>query len=303
MFHASTGGVHAATSMIATGRRPAHKEVRMLRRLSRSTTIAVCVIAAMAPGSVPAAAASGPAVMAAIGDSITRAPYNCDALVDCPAQSWSTGTDPKVNSHYRRLLRGNPALSGHNYNDAVSGAQASGLGSQADRAVTQRAEYITLLIGANDACAPSEAEMTPVDTFRGQIDTALAKLKTGVPNARVLVASIPDLKRLWYIGRNSPDAWSRWEILDLCQSMLANPWSTAPEDNARRDRVRQRVIDYNTQLAQACAAYGSNCKYDGNAVFNFPFTLDHVSAYDYFHPSVAGEAAFAAVTFDAGFAW
>jgi len=85
--------------------------------------------------------------------------------------------------------------------------------------------------------------------------------------------------------------------------MLANPTSTAAADNARRDRVRQRVVDFNTQLAQACAAYGGNCRFDGNAAFNYPFVAGQVSTWDYFHPNASGQQILASMTYDAGFGW
>ena len=72
---------------------------------------------------------------------------------------------------------------------------------------------------------------------------------------------------------------------------------------ARRDRVQQRVIDYNTELAAACAGYGPNCRFDGNVVFNFPFTLSQVSGWDYFHPNASGQALLAEITYQAGFGW
>jgi hypothetical protein len=71
----------------------------------------------------------------------------------------------------------------------------------------------------------------------------------------------------------------------------------------RRDRVRQRVADFNTQLAQACAAYGANCRYDGGAIFNYPFALSQVSTWDYFHPNTAGQTVLATTSYAAGFGW
>ncbi len=244
-----------------------------------------------------------PASMASLGDSITRGFNACGWYVDCPSRSFSTGTDTGVNSHYRRILAANPAISGRNYNDAESGATASDLPGQIDLAVGQGVDYVTILIGANDACASSEAAMTPVATYRGHIDTALARLKAGRPGARVFIMSIPDLKRLWQVGKGNFLARSAWSLLGICQSMLANPTSTAAADVARRDRVRQRVADYNAQLAAACAAYGSLCKYDGGAVFNYPFVLSQVSTWDYFHPDADGQTVLASVSYAAGFAW
>jgi lysophospholipase L1-like esterase len=119
----------------------------------------------------------------------------------------------------------------------------------------------------------------------------------------VLVISVPDIMRLWAAGKDSANARNTWGTFGICQSMLANPSSTAAADNIRRDRVRQRVVDFNTQLAQACTAYGPNCAFDGNATFNYPFSLAQVSTWDYFHPNTAGQAVLAKISYTAGFNW
>jgi hypothetical protein len=85
--------------------------------------------------------------------------------------------------------------------------------------------------------------------------------------------------------------------------MLANPTSTAQTDVDRRAAVRQRVIDFNTALSAECSAYGSNCTFDGNAVFNYPFVLSQINTLDYFHPNTAGQAVLASITYSAGFNW
>lgn len=264
-----------------------------------ASTLAVVLLTPQAAAAAPPV----PSSMASLGDSITRAFNACGFYVDCPSRSFSTGTTASVNSHYQRILTVNQAIAGRNHNDARSGATAADLAGQAATAVGQGVDYVTILIGANDACASSEAGMTPVSTFRGRIDTALNALKSGLPQARVLVISIPDLKQLWQVGKGNALARGAWALLSICQSMLASPTSTAAADNARRDRVRQRVIDYNTQLAEACAAYGSNCDFDGNAVFSYPFTLSQVSGWDYFHPNASGQAVLASVSYQAGFGW
>jgi len=251
----------------------------------------------------PASAATLPDSMAAMGDSITRGFNACGWFVDCTYRSFSTGGSSLVKSHYLRILAKNPAISGHNYNDARSGAKASAMPAQAATAVSQQAQYVTILIGANDACTSSESTMTPVTTYRSYIDSALATLKNGVPNAYIAVISIPDIYRLWYVGHTSSAARSAWYLYSICQSMLYRSWSTSSTDEARRKRVQQRVIDYNAQLAQACAAYGPRCDFDDNAVFNYRFTLSQVSGWDYFHPSTSGQAALAGVSYAAGFNW
>jgi lysophospholipase L1-like esterase len=244
-----------------------------------------------------------PNSMASMGDSITRAFNACGWYFDCTSRSFSTGSSSSVNSHYLRILNVNPAILGKNYNEARSGAKANAMASQASAVVNRDAEYVTILIGANDACTSSEDSMTPVDTFRAQIDDALGVLQAGLPDARVYVMSIPDIKRLWQVGHTSSTARFYWAAYNICQSMLANPTSFAEEDVQRRDRVQQRVIDYNSELAAACEQYGANCTFDNNAVFGFPFELSHLSGWDYFHPNTEGQALLAEISYEAGFNW
>jgi lysophospholipase L1-like esterase len=253
----------------------------------------------------PAAAAVGPppGSIASMGDSITRGFNACGFYVDCPSRSFSTGDDSGITSQFLRIRAKNGAIAGQAFNDARSGAVAADMRAQAATAVSQHAQYVTILIGGNDACTRTEATMTSVGAYRASIDAALATLKSGLPGARVELISIPDVKRLWAAGMGNFAARTAWSLFGICQSLLANPTSTAAADNARRERVRQRVIDYNTQLAQACAAYGPNCAFDHNAVFNTPFALNQISVWDYFHPNPAGQRVLAQASYTAGFNW
>ncbi|MEV6525686.1 SGNH/GDSL hydrolase family protein [Longispora sp. NPDC051575] len=265
--------------------------------------LAAAVTFAVAAPAAAFAAPPAPNSIASLGDSITRGFNACGWYSDCTRRSWSTGIDGYIESHYDRINAVNDGIDGNTFNDAKTGATMADLNGQAGTAVSQGAGYVTILMGANDACASSEAGMTSVATYRAQLDTALARIKTGLPNSSVFIASVPDLKRLWQIGKDNSNARNVWSVGNVCQSMLANPTSTAAADVARRDRVRQRVADYNTQLAQACAAYGSRCKFDGNVVFNYPFQLSQVSGWDYFHPNNEGQRVLAEVTYAAGFGW
>jgi lysophospholipase L1-like esterase len=243
--------------------------------------------------------ASGtPAVMAALGDSITAGFASCVTLSSCERNSWSSGDGLRVESHYQRLLDRNPKLRGKARNHAKPGARAEALAGQAEAAVRDRADYVTVLIGANDACRNDVDAMTPVATFRSQVDEGLRVLRKGRPKARVLVVSIPDLYRLWEVGHTEPRAVRAWRH-GVCPALLADATSTAPEDRARRAKVRDRVEAYNGQLRAACRAYGSRCRYDGGAVHRVRFSLDMVNALDWFHPNVAGQRRLADVTWRA----
>ena len=242
-----------------------------------------------------------PNSIASTGDSITRA-FNTGNIpfTDAPANSWSTGTNASVNSHYSRILHDNPLMSGHNYNDAVTGAVMADLNGQAGTVTGQDPQYVTILLGANDACTSSEAQMTPVATYAAQFQAAMSTLSAGLPDARIYVSSVPDIYNLWFILKDNASARSTWSLLGICQSMLANPLSQDPPDVARRARVRQRVIDYNTQLAATCAAY-IHCHFDNNAIFNTPFVAGDVSTRDYFHPAISGQAKLAEASYAADF--
>ena len=271
---------------------------RMLRVI-----LAVSIIAASIGSGRAAAAPPLPTAMAAVGDSITRA-YNTgpSAYADYPANSWSTGTSTTVNSHYSRIQALTPAISVKSYNDAVSGAKMADLNGQMATVNGQAVGYVTVLMGGNDVCTSSESTMTSVDTFAGQFRAAMTTVRTGSSGASVYVVSIPDIYNLWSVLKGNGSARFAWAIFGICQSMLANPLSTASADMARRTRVQQRNIDFNAQLKAICEnEYGTICRFDQNAVFNTKFVASDVSTRDYFHPSVSGQAKLASASWSAGY--
>jgi lysophospholipase L1-like esterase len=272
-----------------------------MKRFIAPLAVAVALIA-IAPAAADPAKVGYPNSIASTGDSITRAFNTCSfPFVDCPANSWSTVTSSTVNSQYRRILAQNALIAGRNFNDAKTGARMAGLNSQVTVAVSQNADYVTILMGANDVCTSSESTMTPVATLRAQLQQALNTLSTGLPDARISVSSIPNIYWLWSILHTNFSAVLTWWSFGICQSMLANPLSTAPADVARRARVRQRNVDDNVAIAAVCGQY-LHCRYDGGAAYRIQFTPSDVSTRDYFHPSVAGQAKAAssswAATFD-----
>ncbi|RKS84306.1 lysophospholipase L1-like esterase [Motilibacter peucedani] len=250
--------------------------------------------AATAPATPSSKAAEGrPIVMAALGDSITQGFDACAPLSDCPEVSWATGSSADVRSLATRIGEARP-VSGA-YDDARSGALVADLPRQAQLAVSQRADAVTVLVGANDACRSSVGAMTPVSQFASAYGAALATISEGRPQARVFVASIPDLERLWRVGSTVPAAVQVWSGFPICPTMLADPTSVTAADQARRAAVRARVVAYNAVLRAGCAKT-PHCRYDGGAVFAQPITAADLSSVDYFHPSVLGQARLAEVT-------
>jgi lysophospholipase L1-like esterase len=273
---------------------------RTLRGLSFFMSVLVVLLVALVPGlpATPQAAEFVPVRMVALGDSITRGFNACGWYVDCTSRSWAAGSEAAIRSHYSRLKARNDSLVV--YNDAARGARVAALDTQARSAVEQRADYVTILIGANDACTSSEQTMTSVAGFETRFRSAMETLREGVPHARVFVASIPDLKRLWDVGRDDAGTRLRWTLFGTCRSMLFKPDSTATADEERRNRVRARVIAFNRVLSNVCAEY-PQCRFDGNVVFNYRFRLSQVSRWDHFHPNADGQAALARLTYPMSF--
>lgn len=248
----------------------------------------------------PAASASSvplPNSIAATGDSITQA-FDVDwggVLQATPADSWSTGTASAVDSEYHRILAANPAISGHEHNDAVVGATMSDLNGQVMSAASQGVQYLTVEMGANDLCVSSVGDMTPTATFQSEFQTALTNFTNADPGAHIFVASIPNIYQLWQDEHTNFIAETEWNLFGICRDMLS-VFATGAQ---RQQIVVQEQAD-NQVLANVCAGF-SQCLFDNDAVYNTKFTSSDVSNVDYFHPSVAGQAALASIAWSAGY--
>ena len=280
----------------------------------RRVSISVFVVGALAvtvimsgckdPGSIQPSPGSSltsanpryPSSMAALGDSITLGFGSCLVPTACPRNSWATGNGTLVNSHYKRILAANPAIRGNTHNFAATKATAADLTGQATAAVTAKVEYVTILIGANDACHGTIDSMTSVTAFRSKIDETLSTLAKGLPKARVLVVSLPDIYHLWEIAHTNRAAVKVWST-GICPALLTNPTSTAPVDVTRRAAFRARIDAYDSQLAAACTAHRAQCRYDNGAVHSTAFTLNMIDVVDFFHPNVSGQDAVAKASY------
>lgn len=261
------------------------------RRLLAATFAALCLIALASS----AALAAYPNSMAATGDSITRAFNTCSfPFIDCPQNSWATGTERTVDSFYLRILERNAGIREHLHNDAVSGAKMAELPGQVSTAIGQGVEYLVIEMGANDVCTSEEGTMTSVASYKSNLESALRSFTERLPNARISVGSIPNVYWLWSLLHTNSSAVSTWNSLGICQSMLRNPTSTSREDEERRLRVQRREVELNGVLAEVCALY-VNCQYDRNTGYEYRFEAAEVSTRDYFHPAVRGQATIARI--------
>jgi lysophospholipase L1-like esterase len=231
--------------------------------------------------------------MAAAGDSITLA-YNAAGYASYPQYSWSTGTASTLNSLLQRLqVASGTTITGVNV--AALGAKSSDLAGQVSSAIAAQADYLTVEIGANDACTPTVGAMTSVADYQARIQAALTAFHNTKADNRIFVASIPSLYQMWSISKDKFAARLVWSSAGICQSMLARPTSTSEADVNRRLEVQARVSAYNVALQTECKKL-ARCTFDDNAVAKYVFTSTHISTADYFHPSIEGQRVLATVT-------
>jgi lysophospholipase L1-like esterase len=235
--------------------------------------------------------------IAALGDSITLGVNACGKAGKCGEASWSTGNDGHVDSFLARLGEATGHQS-HPINLAADGARAKDLPGQAAAAVADGAGLVTILVGANDACAPSLERMTPTADFAAAVGEALAALEAAPNPPVVFIASVPQLNALLTANSGNEVAKKLWDRNHVCPSLLANPPSSATPDARRRAAVAARVNEYNVALAEQCATV-TRCIFDGGAVSAVNFTPADISSVDYFHPSREGQRAIAEASWNA----
>jgi lysophospholipase L1-like esterase len=258
--------------------------------LAIASLVAFLVLAGPAWGALPSS-------LSALGDSLTRGYGAGGSAQDYPGGSWSSGSDPAVNSHYLRLLADGAALGGKNFNNAVSGSLMAATNAQAQTAVAQGAQYVTLWSGTNDVCTPTVGQMTSVATFTSQVRTTLTTLTNGLPGVQILVVSIPNWYGFWQAYQGNGTAKNAWATYsNRCPDLLS-----ASATAADRATFAQRVTDLNSALSSVCATF-ANCLYDGGAVYNLWPTLTSADvAFDFFHLSLAGQAKVASTLWTPGF--
>lgn len=278
----------------------------MLRRALVLLAVALSAFAGACSSDAPVATRRGlPARIGAAGDSMTRA-FNvgsCCVFSDAPEYSWATGDNATVDSHYRRLHRMNASI--REFNFARTGARIADLDRQLRAAAAQKVDYLTIMIGANDllavlgrteeGCKPDPAAMTSVATFRTRFTRALSHFAAARPKASILVASIPNVPRLWSIFRNDQEILDVWSERGSCQASL-----TGSRTDVALRMASTRLRAYNAALAKVCKGVAT-CRWDGGATYAIPFTKADFSAVDYFHPNATGQRRIAEITWRAGY--
>ncbi len=259
---------------------------------ARLLTLAlIATTAALTAATAPSAVKNSgpPESIAAIGDSITSGACTDSSCADRPGNSWSTGTNPTVNSHRRRLNAILKKINGSSpvraYDFATSGhITMSDLASQARQAVAVKAEYVTIELGENDLCGTT----TP-NSFRAELEHGLTVISKGLPGTKILLLSIEDLTRHWQVLQTDPKAARAFKAGASIDCGLARGLVTP----TLLTQIRSQTTSLNQILADVCSQHPL-CLYDAGTYYRLPLKAAYFSPADYQHLSLAGQHALAA---------
>ena len=262
-----------------------------------------------------------------IGDSIGEGEAADDTIGSTNHQTvWSTGYagGDSVNAINERFEATDSAAYTENnasrddaFNQAISGSvmadfvpQVQAVANAASSLPDGSAGMVTVLLGNNDVCADTLAEMTNPGLFESQYRAGLDVLASPAFDdmVDVHISSIPDIYWLWNAKRdNFLCRTFIWPFVP-CQNLLANaaddcassasredPDTVYAGDGAncqRRKAFHAEIRDtYNPILRDVLAEYQANSQLlnaEYVDVFDVRFDSSHVNSGDCFHPSEAG---------------
>ena len=229
----------------------------------------------------------------ALGDSISTG-FNSGGWGDKGKQySWSTGNSTSIESHYTKLTE----YFDHNimvHNFAVAGAVAADLTSQVDKLLVEKPDYVTVLIGANDVCSWGDDYASDLDKFKNYFSTNVIRIIEHNPQVKLLIVPIPNLVRLWEVGKESSSCKFKWRLFGICQPLLGRGVT-----DYQRQLFNERIEQISQFYAEFAALYPANIIYDASLV-TYLFDIKHISKRDCFHPSLAGQDLISQLTWSNG---
>jgi lysophospholipase L1-like esterase len=269
--------------------------------------VAFCCIGgnaiALEPGQSP------PTRLYSIGDSLTRG-TNANLPGDNLNNSWANGYYgfwerlfglPDVNSHNQRITTQFGSSGRRNWIAAQNGARVQDMAAQATPVAPLGVNYATVMLGGNDVCRGSLADLPTNPEFEAHVRNGLTTLLNGLPNgATALVTAIPNVKALYDLGLSKTalgitSCPTLWKQRGLCESMLS-------QNNTELDRqyVQSRNIGYNEILQRVTAdlavSYPGKFVRFSSGSYQLPSAQEHISDLDCFHSSWQGQRALSALT-------
>jgi lysophospholipase L1-like esterase len=218
--------------------------------------------------------------------------------------SWSSGK--RIRSHYTLLKE---SLRRHGdkrrvdvLNVAMPGDETKDLYRQTIDVLREWQEgkyaavkYITILIGANDACSSRFPDATPLETMRKHLLETFRLLSsiTNPEPVRILLVGmprIPDLGSEYMNNRKTlfgaTCAKVRNKILKYCSSLTI--WNTPAEYDARMKIVEDRNRLYQSVAREANTLYRNIQVVYSNRLYNLEIPPEILAA-DCFHPAKKGQ--------------
>jgi hypothetical protein len=238
---------------------------------------------------IPTPDVSNPVGLIAIGHSGLTGEGAAGQFAAAYENSWATGTSPEVNSVYLRLTVERPETEGKVANEAVGGAPAAALSSQATAAlqtVPAPALAIIQTLDSDIRCDGTDADNVP--KVGRSIADALDVITTASPNTRILVVG--------QLGRPSPafveelvahdpavkDALSGTGMCDFYD----------PDGNlveANFETLTGIIEAYEAEQARVCEAV-PQCRTDGGVRAAYVDEIGNFAP-DWNHLNVRGQAA------------
>jgi hypothetical protein len=266
----------------------------------RRAAVVVAVLLALAgcgapaPSSTPSGDVAKPVGFVAIGHSGQTGRGTAEQREAALEYSWATGTNPKVNSIYLRLVKVRPEDKGYVANTAINGATASALDGEADlalRQVSAPALVIISIIGNDTRCDGTDKQHIP--EFGQAVGAALDNITEKSPNSRILIVG--------QMGRPSPalvrevvahDPSAKYSVTG---SGICDLYNAAGELVPSHIKTLTAIIEaYEAEQARVCAKY-RQCHTDGGARAASKDKLENFAP-DWIHHNIAGQTAEAAIT-------
>lgn len=218
--------------------------------------------------------------------------------------SWASGQD--ILSHFELLssyLQGQADPSRLEVlNEAVPGDTTDDIGKQVGNLVWamnggqySALKYVTLMIGANDACSTETPEGTPDARMRQNLMNFFAELAWihQAEPIHVLVSSLPNIPQLGrpeirdhstLMGMSCEEVRSK--ILGFCTSLTT--WNGEAEYESKLAIVEDKNHVLNQAVQDASAQYPSLRIVYSSSLFKQKISIDMLAA-DCFHPNQAGQ--------------
>ena len=214
-------------------------------------------------------------VVGAIGDSISVG-WNAEHLGFNYKRNFSTGKNIKSQAVYLNAF--------HTFNAAFPGDWINTIQQQVNFILPFNPNYVTILIGANDLC---HSDILDWDLhLRGVADDVRQALsKLDAPNRKIVLIGVPDILRIYELGKNDEECKTKWYLTHKSCPALLDP------NNTEKDfrYFKYKLDRLNGLYEQLAHEFPSVTYIDKTAKFNFQ--AEHISRVDCFHPSEIGQQA------------